>query len=336
LEGFVKPLSLLVEKALGGDARSIARLISMAENQGAGLASGLASDGGTAASISMLMKALYPHTGKAWVIGITGSPGAGKSTLTDKLIEYFRAAGSKVGVLAVDPSSPYTGGAILADRLRMQRHTDDSGVFMRSLATRGSLGGLSRGTREAASILDACGFDVVLIETVGVGQSEIDVMRVADTVCVVLVPGLGDDIQAMKAGIMEIADIFVVNKSDKPGADRVVSEVRAVLEFLKGREWLPPIARTVAETGEGVPELGERLRAHREYAKKGEAGKARERGRLNSQIEDILLERLSASVSQLWESRQSEILQAVLERKLDPYSAAETLLPNLSNVLHSS
>jgi LAO/AO transport system kinase len=321
----VKPLNLLVEKALNGDARSIARLISMAENQGAGLASGLTSDGETAAS--MLMKALYPHTGKAWVIGVTGSPGAGKSTLTDKLIEHFRAAGSKVGVLAVDPSSPYTGGAILADRLRMQRHTDDSGVFMRSLATRGSLGGLSRGTREAASILDACGFDVVLIETVGVGQSEIDVMRVADTVCVVLVPGLGDDIQAMKAGIMEIADIFVINKSDKPGADRVASEVRAVLEFLKGREWLPPIARTVAETGEGVPDLGERLRAHREYAKKGDAGKARERARLKSQIEDILLERLSASASQLWESRQSEILQAVLDRTLDPYSAAETLLP---------
>ncbi|MDR1379628.1 MAG: methylmalonyl Co-A mutase-associated GTPase MeaB [Synergistaceae bacterium] len=320
MEGSVHPLT---EKALNGDARSIARLISIAENRGVGPTS----QGKTEGEIAALMKELYPHTGKAWVIGVTGSPGAGKSTLTDKLIEYFRATGSKVGVLAVDPSSPYTGGAILADRLRMQRHTDDSGVFMRSLATRGSLGGLSRGTREATSILDACGFDVVLIETVGVGQSEIDVMRVADTVCVVLVPGLGDDIQAMKAGIMEIADIFVINKSDKPGADRVVNEVRAVLDFLKGREWMPPIARTVAETGEGVPELGENLRAHREYAQKGEAGKTRERDRLSSKIEDILLERLSASVFRLWESRRSEILQDVLDRKLDPYSAAEMLLP---------
>jgi LAO/AO transport system kinase len=305
----------LTEKALAGDSRAIARLISMAEDRRSG--------------VDASMKELFPHTGKAWVIGVTGSPGAGKSTLTDKLIEMFRASGAKVGVLAIDPSSPYTGGAILADRLRMQRHTDDEGVFMRSLAARGSLGGLSRGTREGVVILDACGFDVVLIETVGVGQSEIDVMRVADTVCVVLVPGLGDDIQAMKAGIMEIADVFVVNKADKPGADRVVNEVRAVLGFLKGRDWIPTIARTVAETGDGVPELGEQLRAHRDYAQKGETGKARELMRLRTKIEDILLERLSESVAEVWKSRQDELLQAVLERRLDPYTAADKVLSKL-------
>jgi LAO/AO transport system kinase len=302
----------LAERALAGDARAVARLISMAENRSDGL--------------EPLMKELYPRTGGAWVIGVTGSPGAGKSTLVDKLIEHFRAKGSAVGVLAVDPSSPYTGGAILADRLRMQRHTDDPGVFMRSLGARGSLGGLSRGTREGALILDACGFGVVLIETVGVGQSEIDVMRVADTVCVVLVPGLGDDVQAMKAGIMEIADLFAVNKADRPGADRVVNEVKSVLEFLHGRDWVPTISKTVAETGEGVPELCARLEAHREFTRKSEAGKAREFARLRSRIEDILLERLSESVSRLWKERENEILQAVLERKLDPYSAAETLL----------
>jgi len=304
----------LIERALSGDTRALARLISMAEDRADG--------------IDSLMKELYPHTGKAWIIGVTGSPGAGKSTLTDKLIEYFRGAdGVKVGVIAIDPSSPYTGGAILADRLRMQRHTDDDGVYMRSLASRGSLGGLSRGTREAVSILDACGFEIVIIETVGVGQSEIDVMRVVDTVCVILVPGLGDDVQAMKAGIMEIADLFVVNKSDKPGADRVVNEVRAVLEFLKGKESrVPTVTQTVAETGDGVAELGAGLRSHKEYAKKSDAGKLREATRLRSKIEDILTERLSESAGRLWAKRQDEILPLVLERQLDPYSAADMIL----------
>jgi LAO/AO transport system kinase len=290
----------------------MARLISMAEDRADG--------------VDALMRELYPHTGRAWTIGVTGSPGAGKSTLTDKLIEHFRSEGSTVGVLAVDPSSPYTGGAILADRLRMQRHTDDAGVFMRSLGARGSLGGLSRGTREGVLILDACGYDVVIIETVGVGQSEIDVMRVADTVCVVLVPGLGDDIQAMKAGIMEIGDLFVVNKADRSGADRVVNEVRGVLEFLKGREWVPTVLQTVAENGEGVPELVRLLRLHREHSLKSEAGRERELARLRSKIEDIMLERLSDRVEKLWTVRREELLEAVRERKLDPYAVAEELL----------
>lgn len=308
-------MNSLAQKALSGDVRAIARLISMAEDR--------------VAEIDPVMKELYPHTGKAWTIGVTGSPGAGKSTLTDKLIEYFRSQDLTVGVLAIDPSSPYTGGAILADRLRMQRHTDDKGVYMRSLGARGSLGGLSRGTREGVTILDACGFDIVIIETVGVGQSEIDIMRVADTVCVVLVPGLGDDIQAMKAGIMEIADLFVVNKADKPGADRVVSEVRAVLDFLKGRDWIPKVCQTVAENGEGVPELGKQLQAHRDYSVAGDTGKARDLSRLRSKIEDIMLERLSDRVSLVWRQQQGDLLQAVLERTMDPYSVADVLLSKI-------
>lgn len=308
-------VSALTDRALGGDVRALARLISMAEDRAPG--------------IDALMKELYPHTGRAWTIGVTGSPGAGKSTLTDKLIEYFRSQELKVGVLAIDPSSPYTGGAILADRLRMQRHTDDEGVFMRSLGARGSLGGLSRGTREGVLILDACGFDVIIVETVGVGQSEIDIMRVADTVCVVLVPGLGDDIQAMKAGIMEIADLFVVNKADRPGADRVANEVRAVLEFLRGREWVPTVSQTIAETGEGVPELGRELQAHRDYAKKSAGGRGRELLRLRSKVEEIMVERLSDRVEKLWSARREELLEAVLERKTDPYTVAEELLSEM-------
>lgn len=290
----------------------MARLISMAEDRSSG--------------IETSMKELYPFTGHAWTIGITGSPGAGKSTLTDKLIEHFRSQGLKVGVLAIDPSSPYTGGAILADRLRMQRHTDDEGVFLRSLGARGSLGGLSRGTREGIAILDACGFDIVIVETVGVGQSEIDIMRVADTVCVVLVPGLGDDIQAMKAGIMEIADLFVINKADKPGADKVVSEVRAVLDFLKEKAWIPPVCQTVAENGQGVAELGKALQQHRDYLLSGEEAKRRERSRLTLKIESILTERISDQVSLLWKEKREDFIEALLRRELDPYTVADTIL----------
>ncbi|MCL2009115.1 MAG: methylmalonyl Co-A mutase-associated GTPase MeaB [Synergistaceae bacterium] len=300
----------LTERALSGDIRAMARLISMAEDRADG--------------IDSFMKELYPYIGRTWIIGVTGSPGAGKSTLADKLIEHFRERGGvKVGVLAIDPSSPYTGGAILADRLRMQRHTADEGVYMRSLAARGSLGGLSRGTREAASILDACGFGIVIIETVGVGQSEIDVMRVADTVCVILAPGLGDDVQAMKAGIMEIADIFVVNKADKPGADRVVNEVRAINR-------ISAVVKTVAETGDGVPELGAELRSHWERVREGEPGKLREAARMCSKIEEILAERISESARRLWAKRQNEILPLVLNRQLDPYSAADIILSDIT------
>ncbi len=230
-------MDILINKALAGDTRAIARIISLIENDDP------VADG--------ILRRIYPLTGKAMVIGITGSPGAGKSTLTDKLIESFRKKGKSVGIIAVDPSSPFSGGAILADRIRMQRHTGDQGVYIRSMGTRGSLGGLSRGTREAVLLLDACGKDVIIIETVGVGQSEVDIIKIADTVCVVLVPGMGDDIQIMKAGIMEIANVFAINKADKPGVDRVAAEVRLMLELVRDKPWTPPVHLTVAENAPG-------------------------------------------------------------------------------------
>ena len=231
----------LISKALEGDHRSIARLISLVESE--------------SPQAEHIMRKIYPHSGKAQIIGLTGSPGAGKSTLADKVIAHFKELGKKIGVIAVDPSSPFTGGAILGDRLRMQQHAVDPDIFIRSMGTRGSLGGLSRSTQEAALILDACGKDIVIIETVGVGQSEVDIVKIADTVGLILVPGMGDDIQVMKAGIMEIADVFIVNKADRDGADRVSTEVNMMLDLLGMRPWRPPVLKTVAERGEGVKEV---------------------------------------------------------------------------------
>ena len=218
----------LLTRAFDGDPRSIGRLISLVEAE--------------SPESKEIMKKIYPRTGKAHVIGITGSPGAGKSTFVNRLISQFKAEGKKVGVIAIDPSSPFTGGAILGDRLRMQDHAVEEGVFIRSMGSRGNLGGVSRGTHEAALILDACGFDAVIIETVGVGQSEVDIVKIADTVCLILTPGMGDDVQIMKAGIMEIADVFVVNKADKEGADKVAADVQVMLKMLSEREWVPPVA----------------------------------------------------------------------------------------------
>lgn len=218
-------MNFLVRKALDGDHRAIARLISLVENE--------------SSFASQIMKELYAYTGNAHIIGITGSPGAGKSTLLDKLISSFKKLGKKIGVIAVDPTSPFSGGAILGDRLRMQSHALDPDVFIRSMGTRGSLGGLSRAAYEAAMILDACGKDVIFIETVGVGQSEVDIVKIADTVCLLLVPGMGDDVQIMKAGIMEIADVFVINKADREGADRLVAEVNVMLDLCGSMAWRP-------------------------------------------------------------------------------------------------
>jgi len=266
-------VDILINKALAGDTRAIARIISLIENDDP------VADG--------ILRRIYPLTGKAMVIGITGSPGAGKSTLTDKLIESFRKKGKSVGIIAVDPSSPFSGGAILADRIRMQRHTGDQGVYIRSMGTRGSLGGLSRGTREAVLLLDACGKDVIIIETVGVGQSEVDIIKIADTVCVVLVPGMGDDIQIMKAGIMEIANVFAINKADKPGVDRVAAEVRLMLELVRDKAWTPPVHLTVAENGTGVEEFAASIMKHHEFVKNSPEGTRFEFRRLSSEVEDI-------------------------------------------------
>ena len=296
--------------------RAIARIISLIEN-GDPIA-------------DAVMRRIYPLTGKAMVIGITGSPGAGKSTLTDKLIESFRKKGKTVGIIAVDPSSPFSGGAILADRIRMQRHTGDEGVYIRSMGTRGSLGGLSRGTREAVLLLDACGKDVIIIETVGVGQSEVDIIKIADTVCVVLVPGMGDDIQIMKAGIMEIANVFAINKADKPGVDRVAAEVRLMLELVRDKSWTPPVHLTVAENGTGVEEFAESIVKHHEFIKNCPEGARFEFRRLSSEVEDILLKNLTRKAEKVWRSQKSgKLMEDLAARKTNPYTVASDILRKL-------
>ncbi|HRV97866.1 MAG: methylmalonyl Co-A mutase-associated GTPase MeaB [Synergistaceae bacterium] len=306
-------MDTLLEKALGGDIRSIARIISLIENDNP--------------EKDTLLKRVYPMTGKAIVLGITGSPGAGKSTLTDKVIEHFRRQGKKVGVIAVDPSSPFSGGAILADRIRMQRHTGDSGVYIRSMGTRGSLGGLSRGTRESVILLDACGYDVIIIETVGVGQSEVDIIKIADTVCLVLVPGMGDDIQIMKAGIMEIANVFAINKADKPGVDRVAAEVRLMLDLVKDRPWVPPVHLTVAENGTGIEELVASIASHSVFLKSNPDGVRREWRRLAFEVEEILLQHITRMTEKSWNAyKTDEVMELLLSRKSNPYAVAEDVL----------
>jgi LAO/AO transport system kinase len=306
----------LIGKALDGDHRSIARLISLVESE--------------SPQAEHIMRKIYPHSGKAHIIGLTGSPGAGKSTLADKVIAHFKELGKTVGVIAVDPSSPFTGGAILGDRLRMQQHAVDPDVFIRSMGTRGSLGGLSRSTQEAALILDACGKDVVIIETVGVGQSEVDIVKIADTVGLILVPGMGDDIQVMKAGIMEIADVFIVNKADRDGADRVSTEVNMMLDLLGMRPWRPPVLKTIAERGEGVKEVVSEMIRHADFLKVSEEGRRRKWQRLGMEVEEILRREIASLVESAWEKEKSpELFESLAGRKTNPYEVAERVLGNI-------
>ena len=277
------------------------------------------------------MEEIYPKTGNAYIVGITGSPGTGKSTLTSGITGKMRKSDLTVGIIAVDPSSPFTGGALLGDRIRMTRHSEDPGVFIRSMATRGSLGGLARFTQEATKVLDAAGKDIVIIETVGVGQDEVDIMRVADTTCVVLVPGLGDVIQSMKAGIMEIADIYVINKSDQAGADQLYSEVTFRVEQdvnLKGRKWVPPVIKTVAVEGKGEAELLDAILAHRKYLE--DSGEFLEKRRQRTRQETLQLihhELFRLIQTRLLANGQIEkMVEEIMNGKLNPYDVLEQVV----------
>ncbi len=309
------PVESWAQQVRAGEVRAISRAITAIENH--------------APEAEALLKNLFPFTGAAYLSGITGAPGTGKSTLVDRLAAHFRKANEKVGVIAVDPTSPYSGGAILGDRIRMQSHAGDAGIFIRSMATRGFLGGLSRATAEVALVLDAAGKKQVLIETVGVGQDEIDIVRLADCVLVVLVPGLGDDIQSMKAGLMEIADIFVLNKADREGADRLEEQLHAMLSLVMPRDgWHPPVIRTVATENQGIDTLaaaiakfrthfessGEREKKHREHWK----------NRLLGLLESRLLEQVLGGHA--GEEKLERLAAEVSQRKKDPFTAVNELL----------
>jgi LAO/AO transport system kinase len=303
----------LVEHALQGDRRAIAKVLSLVER------------GGEGARVAIEM--LHPRTGNAWSIGITGAPGAGKSTLTDQLVTRLRATGEEVGVLAVDPTSPFSGGAILGDRVRMQSHTTDPGVFIRSMATRGHLGGLALATPQAVRVLDAVGKAWIVIETVGVGQVEVEIAGHADTTVVVVNPGWGDSVQTAKAGLMEIADVFVVNKADRPGAAETQSDLVGMLELSGGRAWRPPIVRTVATTGDGVDELFVAITAHRTHLEETGDADARRRARLREELRGLVAAEMLERASVLCEGPSFEALvDEVVQRRRDPYTAMDELL----------
>jgi LAO/AO transport system kinase len=310
----------LVERARDGDARAVGRLISLVENGSPQLREAIA--------------VLAPHVGRARVIGLTGSPGVGKSTTTTALVAAFRGRGQRVGVLAVDPSSPFSGGALLGDRVRMQEHATDSGVYIRSMASRGHLGGLAWTTPQALRVLDAAGCEVVLVETVGVGQAEVEVASLADTTLVLVAPGMGDGIQAAKAGILEIADIFVVNKADRDGADATARDLRHMLSLVEGRraeEWQPPIIKTVASRNEGIDDVLAALDKHQAWLVESGRLDARRRARAADEIEAIAVTALRERIGDLrGGTLLDELAGQVVAGQMDPYAAADRLVSDVT------
>ena len=307
-----------VDRIRAGDPRALARAITTVENR--------------RPESAALLKALFPFSGRARLIGLTGSPGSGKSTLVDQLAKQYRKQGRTLGIIAVDPTSPFSGGAILGDRIRMLGHHGDSGIYIRSMATRGSLGGLARTTADVATVLDASGKDLVLIETVGVGQDEVDIVRLADITLVVLVPGMGDDVQSIKAGIMEIADIFIINKSDREGAERVEREVRAMQSLARRSDnWVPPIVKTVASEGIGITDLAGAIADYDAFMRQGNLALEKKiqnwRDRLVEMLRDAVLEDVLRH--QMGDGAVVRYAAEVAEHKRDPYSLVEDIIAGL-------
>lgn len=305
----------LAQQILDGKPRAIARGISMVENN--------------THEAQNLLKELFPHTGRSTIIGITGSPGSGKSTLVDKLIGLVRKDNKEMGIIAIDPSSPFSGGAILGDRIRMMRHSTDPGIFIRSMATRGHLGGLAKASGEAITILEASGKDIILVETVGVGQDEVEVVKFADIILVVLIPGAGDEIQAFKAGLMEIADIFVLNKADSPEADKTEKQLRAMLDLGLKDKSIPPVVKTVATEGEGIQDLIreiERFLSTREH----ELQASRKKRLISWMLKDIISDKLYKAVSEnILESEFEDFVEKIYRREVDPYTVADQIIGRL-------
>ena len=316
------PANEELDKARNGDVRALARLLSLVEDE--------------SPRVRSVIKDLLPDTGGARVIGLTGAPGAGKSTVTGALLTAFRAAGHRVAVLAVDPSSPFTGGALLGDRIRMQEHATDEGVYIRSMASRGHLGGLAASTPQAVRVLDAAGFELIIIETVGVGQAEVAVASLADSVVVLLAPGMGDAAQAAKAGILEVGDVYVVNKADREGAAQTARELTHMLGLAPGRgdgsSWTPPVLKTVASRGEGIDEVLDAIDKHRAHlAETGELT-GRRRRRASGEVEAIALEAMRRRIGDLRGDRRLEALaERVAAGELDPYAAADALAEQLAH-----
>jgi len=312
-------ISTWVEQIRSGNLRALSRAITAVENR--------------TPDSHELLKTLFAHSGRARVVGLTGAPGAGKSTLVDALAAQYRKRQQTVGIIAIDPTSPFTGGAILGDRIRMQSHSGDNGTFIRSMATRGSLGGLSSTTADVATVLDASGRDLVLIETVGVGQDEVDIVRLADVTIVILIPGMGDDVQSLKAGIMEIADIFVINKADREGAERVEREVKAMQSLsMRGDDWVPPVVKTVATSGTGVAELASAIDDYEAFLSISERGRQRRianwRARLREMLRDEVLRRIVQRAFS--DDAVSEYATQIAGHERDPYSLIDEIVGKLA------